>query len=121
MGSEFSLNTTPIKITKLTQNKTTYNTLHIAVNNNSLITQLIYQTGIIIEKINFYLGIEYVHKVKFKFIKFKSEEKNTYKPRPTITKEQEVMAEELVKPYLDNDKIRITLLDIAKEIVAKNI
>lgn len=119
VGKEFSLNTVPLKIAKIKVNSSTNNVLYIAVNNSSLITEYHYLKGLFIEKINFYFGFEYIHKINYKFLNFKT--KDTFEePIPLVLNEQQqAKIDNLTANYPSNDKIKELLKEIAKEFVKK--
>lgn len=64
VGYKFSVNTIPLKITRITERKAKINILHVETSDPSLSIEMSFQQDIIIERMTTYLGFRAIHRLK---------------------------------------------------------
>lgn len=119
VGDNIARITIPTKIISRTKQHSTINTLYIAANNSTIIAELVYQIGVIIEKINFYFGYNYINQIKFIQAVFEVEPQ-TIKNTSNISEEDKNKLTMILESYKEEDQIKQLLKELGTNILKRN-
>jgi hypothetical protein len=119
VGDNIARITIPTKIISSKKQHSTINTLYIAANNSTIIAELVYQIGVIIEKINFYFGYDYINQIKFIQAVFEVKPQ-TIKHTSNISDEDSNKLTIILESYKEEDNIRQLLKDLGTNILKRN-
>ena len=117
VGEKLANLTIPLKITTTRKKDLSENILHIAANNPSILTELVYQVGVIKEQINYYFGYEYIQQIKFSQAVFTID--NNYEEPKSSKKIPEQRIEMAIAEYKQDDEIRKILTQMAETLLTK--
>lgn len=117
VGEKLADLTIPLKITTARKKDLSENILHIASNNAALLTELVYQVGVIKEQINYYFGYEYIQQIKFSQAVFKVEQPLEKSPSLKNIPAQKIAT--ATSAYNQDDEIKKILNQMAETLFTK--